>query len=98
MTGHRDPSDHLNAVREAHLGGGASRDGPGGLVAEHLALRRVAELVAKGTAQEELFARVAVEASELIGEDISLLRIERDGVYTVIASHGGPAPVGTQFA
>jgi signal transduction histidine kinase len=77
---------------------GLRRDLPDDMTAEHLALRRVAELVARGTPQAELFAAVAVEASQLIGEDISLLRIEGDGLYSVIAARGGPAPVGTHFA
>jgi signal transduction histidine kinase len=60
-------------------------------------LRRIAELVAKGVPQGELFAAVTVEASRLIEEDTTLLRVERDSAYTVIAVCGGPAAVGTQF-
>ena len=47
--------------------------------------------------QGELFAAVAVEASRLIEEDTTLLRVERDSAYTVIAVCGGPAALGTQF-
>jgi len=67
------------------------------LAAEQLALRRVTELVAKGVPQYELFAAVAVEASRLIRKDTTLLRVEGDGVYSVIAVCGGPAPVGTRL-
>jgi GAF domain-containing protein len=68
------------------------------LAAEHLALRRVAELVVRGVAEGELFAAVAVEASRLIKEDITLLRVEAEGVYSSIAVCGGPVPVGARFA
>jgi hypothetical protein len=68
------------------------------LAAEHLALRRVAELVARGVAGGELFAAVALEASQLIKEDTTLLRVEDEGVYSSIAVCGGPAPVGSRFA
>lgn len=71
---------------------------PRELATEQLALRRVTELVAKGVPQYELFAAVAVEASRLIKGDTTLLRVEHDGVYSVIAVCGGPAPVGTRLA
>lgn len=69
----------------------------GRLAAEHLSMRRIAELVAKGVPQGELFAGVATEAAWLSKEDTSLLRVDREGAFTVIAVCGGPASVGTQF-
>jgi signal transduction histidine kinase/uncharacterized protein YjiS (DUF1127 family) len=65
---------------------------------EQVALRRVAELVARGTPQHELFSAVAAEASALIEEDTTLLRVESDGTFSVIAASGGPAPIGTRLA
>ena len=65
---------------------------------EQAALRRVAELVARGVAQETLFASVAGEASKLIEDEATtLLRFDEDGCATVLASCAGPAPVGTRF-
>jgi signal transduction histidine kinase len=69
----------------------------GELAAEHFALRRIAELVAKGAPEGDVFAAVAIEASGLIKQDTTLLRGDRDGAYAVIAVCGGPAPVGTRF-
>ncbi len=68
------------------------------LADEQTALRRVAELVARGVAQEELFGTVAVEASKLVGDEATtLVRIGDDRTYTVVAVCGGPAPVGTRI-
>ena len=58
------------AVSSAH-----AREGLRRLADEQAALRRVAELVARGVPQDELFTSVAVEASGLIeGLDATLLR------------------------
>ena len=65
---------------------------------EQAALRRVAELVARGVPREELFASVAREAYRLVGnEATTLLRFDIDGGATVVAVCGGPAPVGTRI-
>jgi signal transduction histidine kinase len=69
-----------------------------GLVDEQAALRRVAELVARGCGQQELFEAVAQEASRLVhGEATTLLRVEADGSGPIIiaTSGGAPVPVGT---
>jgi signal transduction histidine kinase len=67
-------------------------------LAEQAALRRVAELVARGVGEEELFATVAEEASRLIeNEAASLLRIDDDGGSTMVASSGGPVPIGRRI-
>ena len=66
------------------------------LADEQAALRRVAELVARGVGQDELFASVATEASQLIdGLGATLTRLEGPGQWTVMATHGGPAPGAT---
>ena len=68
------------------------------LVDEQAALLRVAELVARGVAQEDLFAAVADEASTLIeDESTTLLRFDADGCATVLAACRGPAPVGARL-
>ena len=97
MSRHRDPSNRLAQRPDAASAASSDEESLRNITAEHLALRRVAELVAKGGPQGELFDAVAVEASRLIKEDTSLLRVEPDGAYAVIAVCGGPAPVGTQF-
>jgi signal transduction histidine kinase len=65
------------------------------LATEQAALRRVAELVARGVAPGEVFEAVAIEASSLLGQDsTALLRYERDGGAPIVAVSGGPARVG----
>jgi signal transduction histidine kinase len=98
MSRHRDPSNRLAQRPDAASAASSDEESLRNLTAEHLALRRLAELVAKGGPQGELFDAVAVEASRLIKQDTSLLRVEPDGAYAVIAVCGGPAPVGTKFA
>jgi hypothetical protein len=98
----------MSSHRDAPAGpapgpGGASAARAGGetlsqLAAEQLGLRRIAELVARGAPTGELFEAVAIEASRLLKEDTTLLRVEGEGAYSSIAVCGGPAPVGTRFA
>src|SRR5262249_7981832 len=67
---------------------------------EQAALRRVATLVAKGVAPEDVFDAVATEMHMLLGADNTrLLRYEPDGTATVVASRRDPGleiPVGTR--
>jgi GAF domain-containing protein len=70
---------------------------------EQAALRRVATLVARATAPEEVFAAVAEEAGRLLGADFAVLsRYDAGGTVTTLApwsSSGGPLPaVGTRVA
>jgi signal transduction histidine kinase len=67
------------------------------LAAEQAALRRVAELVARGAGEEQLFAAVAAEAAALVHEDTTLARLEGERAYRIVAAHGGPAPGGTRI-
>jgi signal transduction histidine kinase len=64
---------------------------------EQAALRRVATLVARGAAPEELFAAVTAEAGRVLdSEHTSLIRYDTDGAGTVVGawtSTGSPAPV-----
>jgi signal transduction histidine kinase len=79
------------------LPGGAGDDR---FTGEQAALRRVATLVARGVAPEEVFAVVAEEAGRLLGADYATMsRYGLDGTITVVAtwSRAGAAfRVGTQ--
>lgn len=69
------------------------------LASEHGALRRVAELVARGAAPEQVFGAVAAEASVLLqGQATTLTRYDGVSELVVVATAGGPAPVGTRVA
>ena len=62
------------------------------LADEQAALRRVAELVARGAASREVFAAVATEASQLLGDQaMTLTRFEGERELVVVATAGGPA-------
>jgi GAF domain-containing protein len=67
---------------------------------EQAALRRVATLVARGTAPEEVFAAVTEEAGRLLGTELAFLsRYNPDGTRTVVASRstaGAAFAVGTR--
>ena len=72
-----------------------ARDDLQRLADEQAALLRVAQLVARGTAEAELFNAVAIEASGLLGgEGANLVRFDGPRTFTIIATCGGPAPVG----
>ena len=65
------------------------------LADEQTALRRVAELVARGVAPEAVFDAVAIEASGLLSDDATaLLRFNADGDAVIVAVCGGSASVG----
>jgi signal transduction histidine kinase len=69
------------------------------LADEQSALRHVAELVAHATAPQDVFAAVAREASALLGgQAVTLTRFSGDRALVVVATHRGPAPVGTEIA
>jgi signal transduction histidine kinase len=60
------------------------------LADEQAALRRVATLVARGAAPEEVFATVTNEVGRLFGVDIAgMFRYESDGTLAFVASWGG---------
>jgi len=72
------------------------------LAEEQAALRRVATLVARGTAPEEVFAAVAEEVGQLLPVDsASMCRYEPDGTLTFVAQWGGVGtflPIGSRHA
>jgi GAF domain-containing protein len=66
-----------------------SRAGLARLAEEQAALRRVATLVARGSAPEEVCAAVVEEVKQLLGSDTAaMIRFEPDGTRTVIAISG----------
>jgi signal transduction histidine kinase len=69
------------------------------LAEEQAALRRVATLVARGAAPEEVFAVVAEEVGRLFLADVAnMCRYESDGTYTIVASAGNRFPVRARWA
>ena len=68
------------------------------LAHEQAALRRVAELVARGAALDEVFDSVATEASRILGGPAANLARYDDDVATVVAAHLSSVPVGLRIA
>ena len=68
------------------------------LAEEQAALRRVATLVARGAAPQDVFQAVTEEVARLFLADLATMcRYEADGTYTVVASAGTPFPVGSRW-
>jgi signal transduction histidine kinase len=66
--------------------------------ARQAALRRVAELVARGAALDEVFEAVATEASNILDEtSANLFRYDVDGFATVVAVCRSPSPLGARI-
>jgi signal transduction histidine kinase len=87
----------LSALRRERAG----REEIERLAGEQAALRRVATLVARAVAPEEVFAAVAAELARLSGADVAVvLRYESDGTATVLGCWGGagvPAFIGRRL-
>jgi signal transduction histidine kinase len=77
-----------------------SGEEPRALAAEQAMLRRVATLVARGAAPEEVFAAVAEEVGQLLSVDSATMgRYEPDGTLTFVAHRGravANVPVGSK--
>jgi signal transduction histidine kinase len=88
----RDVTDRRRAedeLRRAQKLVEASRDESRVLADEQAALRRVATLVANGTAPAEVFSAVAEEVSRVLGaDDAVIVRLDPDGDATVVALVG----------
>ena len=73
-----------------------------GFADEQAALRRVATLVARAAAPEEVFATVTEEAGRVLGADyITMARYDPDGAATVVASWssaGAVFPIGSRWS
>jgi signal transduction histidine kinase len=69
-----------------------------GLAEEQAALRRVATLVARGAAPEEVFAAVAEEVGRLCQADVTnMCRYEPDGTVTLVATIGKGSAIGSRW-
>jgi PAS domain S-box-containing protein len=96
----RDTTDRRRAelaLHEAQRQLEASRDELGALADEQAALRRVATLVARGTAPEEVFAAVGREVGEVLGVEATHLgRYDPDDTIVSVAQWGryAGAPIG----
>jgi signal transduction histidine kinase len=93
-------SDFTELVAAA-IANADSRAELAGLAEQQAALRRVATLVAKGTAPEDVFAAVVEEVGRLLPVDLAnLCRYEPDRTQTFIATWGRPGkrfPLGSQW-
>jgi signal transduction histidine kinase len=78
----------------AALGNSEARSDLRALASEQAALRRVAELVARGTSSDEVFVAVTNEASTLLGDLAVALMLYDDAGALVVATCNCPAPVG----
>jgi signal transduction histidine kinase len=91
--GTEDRLEQFAHVAATTLTAARSRDALGRLAREQAALRRVAELVARGAALAEVFDAVAAEASRLLdGVVTDLFRFD-DGLATIVAARS-PVSVG----
>jgi len=93
----RPPRRILSALRRERAGSEEIER----LAGEQAALRRVATLVAKAAAPEEIFAAVAEELARISGADIAVvLRYETAGAATVLGCWSGsgvPAVIGRRL-
>jgi signal transduction histidine kinase len=67
------------------------------LADEQAALRRVAELVARGASLQEVFAEISIEASRLLAVGAALLRFDPDGYAEIVGTHDGLAQLGLRI-
>jgi signal transduction histidine kinase len=82
----------------AAAAGVEARESARALVREQAALLRVAALVGQGAGEVEIFEAVAAEAAGLVDDEATtLVRYEGERTFTVLATHRGPAVVGTRF-
>jgi GAF domain-containing protein len=86
---------------ETAIANAESRAGLARLAEEQAALRRVATLVARGAAPEDVFAAVTEEVGRLLPVDFAdMSRCEPDGAVTFVAAWGTTAaifPVGSRW-
>ncbi|WP_250009032.1 sensor histidine kinase [Actinoplanes sp. M2I2] len=98
----RAHADHVTELVHTALTAAQARDELRVLTHEHVALRRVAELVARGAALDEVFQAVTMEAAKLVGGSrAGLRRHEHDGSVTTVATYDAELPTvstaGTQL-
>jgi signal transduction histidine kinase len=93
LPGTEDRLEQFAHVAATTLTAAKSRDALGRLAREQAALRRVAELVARGAALAEVFDAIADEASRLLGGVVTDLFRFDDGLATIVAARS-PVSVG----
>lgn len=87
----------------AHVAGTAiasarSREMLGNLARDQAALRRVAELIARGAGLDEVFAAVATEASNILGEAAAdLFRYDAEGFPILVAQCRSSGTIGMRL-
>ena len=86
--------DRFAQLVAAAVGTSAARTDLRALVEEQRALRRVAELIARGAAPKEVFSAVSDEASALLGGLPVALMLYDDVGALVVATGNCPVPVG----
>ena len=96
--GTEDRLAHFAHVAATAVTGADSRDTLSRLARDQAALRRVAELIARGASLDEVFHAVATEASALLaGTAVGLFRYGADGRATVVAQCHAPVPLGVRI-
>ena len=81
------------------VSGGLARDALSRMAREQASLRRVAELIARGAPLSEVFDAIAGEASNILGGTTAgLMRVDSNGLATVVASYLDFAPLGTRVS
>lgn len=91
--------DQFAQLVAAALANAQARESLQRVVDEQSALRRVAELVARAAAPEEVFGAVTQEASRLLDDQAATLVKFEPGrlVFAVVATHNGPAPAAREI-
>ncbi|MET0965861.1 MAG: GAF domain-containing protein, partial [Nakamurella sp.] len=79
------------------LAGAQARAELRALADRQLALRRVAELIARGAQETQIYAAVSVEAAGILNEATTLIRFDGTDSYTVVASSSDATAIGTHF-
>lgn len=67
------------------------------LADKQVALRRVAELVARGTKEQHIYDAVSLEAAGIINEATTLFRLDDPLVFTVVANSADATAVGSHI-
>ena len=67
------------------------------LADKQAALRRVAELIARGAKENQIYHAVSVEAAGIINEATTLIRLDKADSYTVVGSSSDAAAIGAHI-
>ncbi len=94
-----DVEDRLSQFAETvatAIAGAQARAELRALAHEQAALRRVAELIARGGERSAIYAAVTSAAADIVHETAALIRCDESGSATVVASSGGTASGGSR--